>query len=262
MRNQRFTMVRVGERENSGPQTWEAASLPRPLRAGTDLPPRCVQRTLAIRLAAPLTQLQTRGKLDTANDGISKVGFREPCANQVNRQRLVPAKAYRHLGIPSPWAIRVILEAVEASERNSFIELRLRPQGAVPCDLGQPQRTRLAWICGQADLICTATCAPSPARIPLSSEGPVRRLLGLDLGIVNLATDLDGMGCGGWRSGADPHRGSTALLGRRLRVTSTHGQARAGPAAEGLGMQPSRQNVREEPSASAMRFMTTTHDGL
>jgi hypothetical protein len=71
---------------------------------------------------------RARGTPHTANNGIAEVALPEPCANQVKRQRHVPAEA-RECSAPSPRPICVVSAVVEAGERNPSIELRLQPQG-------------------------------------------------------------------------------------------------------------------------------------
>jgi putative transposase len=169
---------------------------------------------------------QARALLDTmhacnaACNAVAEVAFALKRANKFELQRHVYARLRAEFGLPAQLAIRAISKTSEAYKRDKRMQPTFRPEGAivydervmsfkgwlsvslltlsgralVPFVVGGYQQARLDRIQGQADLIyrggqfylaVTTDQSVPPAEAP---EGT----LGVDLGIVNLATDSDG----------------------------------------------------------------------
>lgn len=164
----------------------------------------------------------TMRRFNAACNAVAEVAFREQTANKFRLQKLV----YEHLrtkhGIPADMAIRVIAQVCEAYKRDRSRKPAFRPLAAVPYShgknysykgidrvsvqvcpsgrqivpfvMGEYQRKQFAFAKGQADLVhrdgkwflYVTVDVPEPD-LPAVSE-----FLGVDLGIVNLATDSTG----------------------------------------------------------------------
>lgn len=165
--------------------------------------------------------LATMERFHTACDAIAEVAFAERCANKVELQKLVYYDIRERFGLSSQLTVRAISKVVEAFKRDKTIRPRFRLHGAVPYDqrimswkgveavslltldgrqviptrLGQYQAGRIDRRQGQADLILrdgiwflyVTVDVPNPT--PAEPED----YLGIDLGIVNVAADSDGV---------------------------------------------------------------------
>ena len=184
-----------------------------------------VKQTLAVKLAPTPDQhaalLATMERFNAACDWLADAAFRERCANKVELQKLVYYEARERFGLASQLTIRAIGKTVDAYKRDKSIRPRFKPHGAIPYDqrimswkgieavslltlsgrvvvpirFGAYQRERLDRARGQADLVyrdgtfflyCTID---APAPTPIEAED----YLGIDLGIVNVAVDSDGI---------------------------------------------------------------------
>jgi putative transposase len=184
-----------------------------------------VKQTLAVKLAPTPDQhaalLTTMERFNATCDWLASVAFRERCANKIELQKLAYYEARATFGLASQLTIRAIGKTVEAYKRDKTIQPRFKPHGAIPYDqrimswkgieavslltlsgrvvvpirFGAYQRERLDRARGQADLVyrdgvfflyCTIE---TPEPTPIEAED----YLGVDLGIVNLAVDSDGV---------------------------------------------------------------------
>lgn len=184
-----------------------------------------VKQTLAVKLAPTPDQhaalLATMERFNAACDWLASVAFRKRCANKVELQKLAYYEARATFGLASQLTIRAIGKTVDAYKRDKTIQPRFKPHGAIPYDqrimswrgieavslltlsgrvvvptrFGAYQRARLDRARGQADLVyrdgifflfCTID-APEPT--PMEAED----YLGIDMGIVNVAVDSDGV---------------------------------------------------------------------
>jgi len=148
------------------------------------------------------------------------VAFAEHSANKFVLQKLVYGELRTTYKLPSQLAIRCISKASEAYKRDKSIQPHFKPEGAivydervmslkglthvslltlkgrvlVPFVIGTYQQSRMDAIKGQADLIYRQGTfyLAMTLEVPEPEPGGSQGTLGIDLGIVNLATDSDG----------------------------------------------------------------------
>jgi len=183
-----------------------------------------MKQTLLVKLAPIPVQhaalLQTPETFNAACNAIAVVAFIEGCASKLALQRLVYYDIRKRFGLSSQMTIRAISKVSDAYKRNKHVQPRFRPHGAMVYDQrilsfpridyaslltldgrvdvpfhfgayaeGLLQRTR-----GQADLLyrngtfflAITVDAPEPT---ISQPDD---FLGVDLGIIQLATTSDG----------------------------------------------------------------------
>jgi predicted transposase len=182
-----------------------------------------VKQTLVVKLAPTPDQnaalLRTLHTFNTAGDDIAGAAFAQRRANKVGLQQLDYYDIRERFGLAAQMTNRAIAKVAEAYKRDRNIQPRFRPHSAMaydermlsfprvdrgallalegraepPVRFGAYQQARLDRIGGQADLLyrngtfylaCTVD-APEP-RPDRTSE-----YLGVDLGIVNIATTSD-----------------------------------------------------------------------
>lgn len=166
--------------------------------------------------------LATMRACNSAADRAAEVAFEHRTANKIRLQPLVYAELRERFGLSSQMAVRAISKACEAYKRDKKIRPKFRPLGAIAYDqriLSWKGRDRVSiltlggriivpvvyqgrWLDtagttlrGAADLIyrdgmlflAVVIDVPEPPKGPEPDEW-----LGVDLGIVNLATDSDG----------------------------------------------------------------------
>ena len=179
--------------------------------------------TLAVELAPSRAQyvalVATLERFNAACNAIAAVAFREHLANKFALQKTLYYPIRERFGLSSQMTVRAIAKVVEAYKRNKTIQPTFRPHGAmtyderimswkglehvsvlaldgrhlVACRFGPYQQARRGRLRGQADLIlrdgkfylyATLEVADVPT---LDADD----FLGVDLGIVNIATDSD-----------------------------------------------------------------------
>jgi putative transposase len=184
-----------------------------------------MKQTMLLKLAPTTEQhralLETMHAFNAACNGIAEVAFEYQLANKFELQKLVYGLARVQYKLSSQMAIRAISKVVEAYKRDKSIKPTFQMLGAmtydqrlmafkdlsdvslltlagrvlVPFRVGGYQEARLDRIRGQADLIYRkgtfylAVTLEVPEPTPDTPEGGT---LGVDLGIVNLATDSEG----------------------------------------------------------------------
>ncbi len=183
-----------------------------------------MKQTMLLKLAP--TSEQHRALLDTlhvfnqAANYVAGVAFAEKTANKFELQKLVYADLRRTYKLAAQLAIRCISKASEAYKRDKSIQPTFRPEGAivydqrvmsfkglltvslltlsgrvlVPFRVGGYQESRLDSIKGQADLIYRKGTwyLAVTLDVPTPTPDDVTATLGVDLGIVQLATDSEG----------------------------------------------------------------------
>ncbi len=183
-----------------------------------------MKQTMLLKLA-PTTQqhhalLDTMHAFNAAANYVAEVAVSEKSANKFELQKLVYAELRTTYKLAAQLAIRCISKASEAYKRDKSIQPTFKPEGAIVYDervmsfkglntvslltlsgrvvvafrIGAYQESRLDQMKGQADLIyrngvfslaVTLEIATPPPNAPTDT-------LGVDLGIVNLATDSEG----------------------------------------------------------------------
>lgn len=167
--------------------------------------------------------LATMRACNAASDRVAEVAFELHTANKIRLQQLLYQEVRERFGLSSQMAVRSIAKACEAYKRDKTIRPTFRPLGAVQYDqriLSWKGRDRVSiltltgrivvpvlyqgrWrtapgvsVRGQADLVyrdgkfylAVAVDVPDPPDL-----GDPPEWLGVDLGVVNIATDSDGV---------------------------------------------------------------------
>jgi putative transposase len=174
---------------------------------------------LAIKLAPSHEQhVSLLATLELCN-AIAEVAFREHLANKIALQKILYYHIRDRFGLSSQMTVRAIAKVVDAYKRDKTIRPRFRPHGAltyderimswkgsehvsllaldgrhlVACRFGPYQQARRDRIRGQADLILRDGAFYLYATLEVSDVPTidVDDFLGVDLGIVNIATDSD-----------------------------------------------------------------------
>ena len=183
-----------------------------------------MKQTMLLKLAPTTEQAQTL--LDTmhafnaAANYVASVAFAEKTANKFALQKLVYGELRTTYKLAAQLAIRCISKASEAYKRDKSIQPTFQPEGAIVYDervmsfkglttvslltlsgrvlvpflIGGYQESRMGSIKGQADLLyrngtfSLAVTLDVPTPEPIATD----ETLGIDLGIVNLATDSEG----------------------------------------------------------------------
>ncbi len=164
--------------------------------------------------------LETMHAFNEAANYVAGMAFAEKTANKFALQKLVYGELRTTYKLASQLAIRAISKASEAYKRDKSIQPTFKPEGAiiydervmslkgllsvslltlhgrvlVPFQVGAYQAARLDAIKGQADLIYRhgRFSLAVTLEVPTPPRGEVTNTLGVDLGIVNLATASDG----------------------------------------------------------------------
>jgi putative transposase len=183
-----------------------------------------MKQTLVVKLAPEPRQyaalLRTIEVFNAACNDIAATAFAERCANKIELQKLVYSDIRERFGLSAQMCIRAISKVVEAYKRDREKRPSFRPHGAMPYDerimnfarpdrvslltldgrvvvsfrFGVYQAARLGRIRGQCDLLyrdgtfylAGTVDAPEP------TPDEVSEYLGVDLGIINIATTSDG----------------------------------------------------------------------
>ena len=191
--------------------------------------------------------LDTMHAFNAASTHVAEIAFSEKSANKFHLQKLVYGELRTTYKLPAQLAIRAISKAVEAYKRDKSIQPSFRPEGAivydqrvmafkglntvslitlsgrvlVPFIVGGYQEARMDRIKGQADLIYRkgvfylAVTLEMPELAPATPDGT----LGIDLGIINLATDSEGESFSG--DAVEKNRKQHHALRQRLQKRGT-----------------------------------------
>ncbi|HEX6553852.1 MAG TPA: transposase [Ktedonobacteraceae bacterium] len=164
--------------------------------------------------------LESMHAFNAAATYVAEMAFREKTANKFELQKLVYGELRTTYKLPAQLAIRAISKASEAYKRDKSIQPHFRPEGAmvydprvmtfkgldkvslitlsgrvlVPFPVGGYQQARMDRIKGQADLICRAGVFYLAVTLEMPEPTPETpdSTLGVDLGLINLATDSEG----------------------------------------------------------------------
>jgi IS605 OrfB family transposase len=183
-----------------------------------------MKQTMLLKLA-PTTE-QAQALLDTmhtfnrAATSVAAIAFAEKSADKFSLQKLVYGELRTTYKLPAQLAIRCISKASEAYKRDKSIQPTFKPEGAlvydervmsfkglttvslltlsgrvlVPFLIGSYQESRMGSIKGQADLLYRHGTFYLAVTLDVPTPAPdeVTETLGIDLGIINLATDSEG----------------------------------------------------------------------
>jgi len=151
---------------------------------------------------------------------IAAYAYQERCASKFALQKALYYQVRQRFGLSAQLAIRAIAKTVEAYKRDKAQQVAFRPDGAVvyderilafhgleevslmtlhgrevvPMQMGDYQRVQFHRAQGQADLVLVGGTFFLLVTLDTPEEPPMEptRFLGVDLGIVNIATDSDG----------------------------------------------------------------------
>src|SRR5713101_6405984 len=183
-----------------------------------------MKQTMLLKLAPTTEQhqalLETMHAFNEAANYVASIAFAEKTADKFSLQKLVYGELRTTYKLPAQLAIRCISKASEAYKRDKSIQPQFRPEGAVVYDprvmsfkgidtvslltlsgrvlvpflIGGYQAARMGAIKGQADLIYRKGVfyLAVTLEVPTLTPDEVSNTLGVDLGIVNLATDSEG----------------------------------------------------------------------
>ncbi|MER3456356.1 MAG: hypothetical protein C4304_05635 [candidate division GAL15 bacterium] len=186
---------------------------------------RNMNLTLMVKLQPTAEQstalLETMERFNAACNAIAEVAFKERTANKIRLQKLVYYDIPERFGLPAQMVLRAISKVAEAykqdkSKKPSFhlhgaivYDQRvlswkgidrvstLTPRGRqlIPVLFGGYQAARLKRIRGAADLVYRnrAFDLAVVVDVPEPPSGNPEDWLGGDLGIVNIATDSEGI---------------------------------------------------------------------
>ncbi len=166
--------------------------------------------------------LATMKRYNEAADFLAEQAFKLKMANKIELQKLFYRQLREQFSLSAQFAIRVISKVVEAYKRDKSVKPAFRELGAIQYDqrnmswkgldkvslttlqgrlklrtrIGEYQKSRADRIRGQADLIyrngvfylIAVVDVPDEKRCEYEPVG----MLGVDLGIENIATDSDG----------------------------------------------------------------------
>jgi putative transposase len=183
-----------------------------------------MKQTMLLKLAPTEEQhqalLETMHTFNAAANYVAEIAFSEKTANKFALQKIVYGELRTTYKLAAQLAIRAISKASEAYKRDKSIQPFFKSEGAivydprvmsfkglntvslltlsgrvlVPFRIGEYQESRLDQIKGQADLIYRKGIFYLAATLEIPTPAPheTSDTLGVDLGIINLATDSEG----------------------------------------------------------------------
>lgn len=160
-------------------------------------------------------------RFNEAADWLAGQAFERKVSNKIVLQRLCYADLREKFGLSAQMAVRCIAQVCEAYKRDKAKRPRFRKHAAMPFDqrmmsfkgvdrvslltltgrvivpflMGKYQRDRFTAAKGQADLVLRKDgkwFLLVTVDLPEGTTPPATDFIGIDLGIINLATDSDG----------------------------------------------------------------------
>ncbi len=191
--------------------------------------------------------LETMHKFNEACNYIAEIAFKIGTANKIELQKVVYYDVRDKFKLSAQLTIRAIAKVCESYKRDKTIKPTFKPTGAIvydqrilsfrkleaisiltnsgrltiPIRIGEYQKVRLDRIRGQADLILKngVFYLAIVVEVPEASKADAVGTLGVDLGIVYLATDSDGETFSGKQ--IDQVREKNAILKSNLQTAGT-----------------------------------------
>ena len=183
-----------------------------------------MKQTMLLKLAPTIEQAQalldTMHAFNAACDYIAEQAFEAKVANKFELQKMTYGELRTTYHLPAQLAIRAISKTTDVYKRDKSIQPHFKPEGAmvydervmsfkgidnvslltlsgrvrVPFRFGAYQQARMGAMKGQADLIYRTGVfyLAVTLDVPTPTPDEVSGTLGVDLGIVNLATDSEG----------------------------------------------------------------------
>jgi putative transposase len=218
-----------------------------------------MKQTMLLKLAPMPEQhaalLRTLEAFNAACNAIAALAFAEHTANKIELQKLVYYDVRQQFGLSAQMTIRAIAKVAEAYKRDRKIKPSFRPHGAMTYDerilsfprldrvslltldgrvempfrIGPYQAARMDRIRGQADLLYRKSTDTFFLAVTIDSPEPApdeaSEFLGVDLGIVNIATTSDGefvnQGTGPIHMHVNTARARYAQMRRKLQKKGT-----------------------------------------
>jgi putative transposase len=210
-----------------------------------------MKQTMLLKLAPTedqhLALLETMHAFNEAANYVASVAWASKTANKFALQKLVYGELRATYKLPAQLTIRCISKASEAYKRDKSIQPHFRPEGAiiydprvmafkgidtvslltlpgrilVPFLMGGYQQARKDAIKGQADLLYRNGIfyLVVTLDVPTPTPDEPQSTLGIDLGIVNLATDSEGESFSG--EAVEKNRQRNQALRQRLQKRGT-----------------------------------------
>ena len=191
--------------------------------------------------------LETMHRFNEACNYIANIAFKMGTANKMEIQKVVYYDVRDKFKLSAQLTIRAIAKVSEVYKRDRTIKPKFKPTGAIvydqrilsfrkleaisiltnsgrlviPIRIGEYQKVRMDRIRGQADLILRGGIfyLAVVVEVPEQSKSDAVGTLGIDLGIVYLATDNDGETFSGEQ--IDYVRENNAILRANLQKTGT-----------------------------------------
>jgi IS605 OrfB family transposase len=213
----------------------------------------------------------TMERFNEAATWLAGVAFEHQCANKVELQKLTYYDLRARFALPADTAIRCIAQVVEAYKRDKSVQPAFRPHAAMPFSMGKNigfkgidrvsistltgrvvvpfimgkyQQERFGFAHGQADLVLRRDGTwflLVTVDVPEGTCLPISDFIGVDLGVVNLATTSDAV----THTGDEVEACRTRYLRRRTRLQ------RASHVAQMRGKRP--KNIRRALQRTARR---------
>jgi putative transposase len=160
-------------------------------------------------------------RFNEAANWAAGVAFEHRCSNKINLQKIAYRDLRERFGLSAQMAVRCIAQVCEAYRRDKSIRVEFQPHAAMPFDqrmmgfkgpdrvslltlegrvlvpvmMGKYQTERFTHAKGQADLVLRHDgrwFLLVTVDVPESAPIPATDFIGIDLGVVNVATDSDG----------------------------------------------------------------------
>jgi predicted transposase len=182
-----------------------------------------MKTTLQLKLFPSSAQhaalLDTMHAFNAACTWIAEVAYAQHCASKFQLQKQLYYEVRQRFGLSAQLAIRAIAKTVEAYKRDKTTQVAFRADGAVvyderimafhgletvslttlhgreliPIQMGDYQRVQFHRAKGQADLVLVKGGFYLLVTLETPEEPPMvpERFLGVDLGIINVATESE-----------------------------------------------------------------------